>query len=106
MVDFQGVHFNAKKAFYINFQKHASISCKAIISTINGGGKVRFYVIPKNNSTTNNYSPMEERYSGLICQHALSNILNVYQIFIKLLQQPTKPHGLVGQFSNRKKVNK
>ena len=57
-------------------------------------------------STTNNYSPMEERYSGLICQHALSNILNVYQIFIKLLQQPTKPHGLVGQFSNRKKVNK
>ena len=49
---------------------------------------------------------MEDRYSGLICQHALANILNVYQRFIKSLHQPTKPHGLVGQFPNIQKVSK
>ena len=40
MVDFQGIYFNAKKDLYINFQKHASILFKAILSTINGGGHV------------------------------------------------------------------
>ena len=49
---------------------------------------------------------MEDRYSGLICQHALANILNVYQRFIKSLHQPTKPHGLVGQFPNIQNGNK
>ena len=49
---------------------------------------------------------MEDRYSGLICQHDLANILNVSKRFIKSLHQPTKPHGLVGKFTNRQKRNK
>ena len=104
MVDFQGMHFNAKKALYVNFQKHASIFCKAMLSTINGGGHGQFYVLPTRLfSTTNNYFPMEERYSGLIYQHALENIINEYQGFIKFLHQPTKTRRLVGQFPNIQK---
>ena len=49
---------------------------------------------------------MEDRYSGFIWQPALSKILNVYQRFTKLLHQPTRPHGIVGQFPNRNKGNK
>ena len=49
---------------------------------------------------------MEDRYSVLIYQHALENILNVSQRFIKSLHQPTKPHRLVGRFPNRQKVKK
>ena len=41
-----------------------------------------------------------------MCQHALTKILNLSQRFIKSLHQPTKPHGLVGKFPNRKKGNK
>ena len=48
---------------------------------------------------------MEEKYSGLIWQHALENILNVSQRFTKLLHQQTKPHVLVGQFNNIQKKN-
>ena len=49
---------------------------------------------------------MEDRYSSLICQHALANILNVSQWFIKLLHQPTKPHVIFCQFPNIQQVNK
>ena len=49
---------------------------------------------------------MEERYSGIIFQDALANILNVYQKFIKSLHQQTKPHWHVVQFPRRHKVNK
>ena len=101
MVDFQGMHFNANKALYTHFQKHTSIFCKAMLITINFGGHVQFYVL-----MTNYYFPIEDRYSGLIFQHDLANILNLSQIFVKLLHQPTKPHGLVGQFPNRHKGNK
>ena len=43
---------------------------------------------------------MDDKYIGLICPHALSNILNVSQRFIKLLYQPKKPHWLFGHFPN------
>ena len=56
--------------------------------------------------TKNNYLPIEDRYSGLICQHFPANILNVSQRLIKSLHQPMKPHELVGQFPNRYKGNK
>ena len=86
MVDLQGMHFNAKKDLYINFQKHASIFCKALLSTINGGGQGWFYVLMISLcATKNNYFPIEGRYSGLICQHALANIINVSQRFFKSL---------------------
>ena len=49
---------------------------------------------------------MEDRYSGLICQHSLANILYVCQRLIKLLHQPTKTHGSVGQYPNRHNGNK
>ena len=49
---------------------------------------------------------MEDRYSDLICKHVLTNIINVSQMFIKSLQHPTKPQGLVGQFPNIYKGNK
>ena len=107
MVDLQGMHFNAKKAFYINFQKHAPMFFKAMLSTTNGGGNGLCYVLPTNVcDTKNNYLIIEDRYRGLIYQHALENILNVFQWFIKSLHQPTKSHGLVGQFPNRQKGNK
>ena len=102
MVDFRGMKFNAKKALYINFQNHASIFHKAILSKINGGGHGRCYVLPKSMCASTNIDlKKEDRYSGLIYQHALANILNVSQRFIKLLHQPTETNGLVGQFSNR-----
>ena len=107
VVDFWQVHFNANKSLYINFQKHASIFRKAMLSKIDGGGHVQWYVLPTGVcSTTNNYLSMDNRYSGLIFQHALANILNVSQRFIKSLCQPTKPYGHVGQFPNRQKWNK
>ena len=104
VLDFQGMHFNAKKALYINFQKNASFFCEAMLSTINGGGNLRCYVLPTSVcATTNNNVPMEDRHSGLIFQHSLANILYVSQRFIKLIQQPKKPHLLVGHFPNRQK---
>ena len=57
-------------------------------------------------ATTNDDFPIEYRYIGLIRQHALANILNLSQRFIKLLHQPMKPHGLVGNFTNKQKGNK
>ena len=102
MIYFQGIHFNTNNALYINFQKHTSSFCKEIISTIVGEGHNQCYVLPKIVcDTTNNYFKIEDRYSGLICQHALANILNVSQRFIKSLRQPTKPHGIVSQFLNK-----
>ena len=78
-----------------------------MISTINGGGHVWCYVLPKSAcANTNNYFPMADRYSGLIFQHSLANILNVSQSFIKLINKPTKPRGLVCQFPNRQNGNK
>ena len=74
---------------------------------INGGGNSQFYGPPKRVcATKNNDFPMEDRYIGLICQHSLEDILNVSQMFIKLLHQPTKPPGIVGNFPNRQKWNK
>ena len=49
---------------------------------------------------------MEDIYSGLIGQHDLANILNISQMFIKVLQQPAKQHGLVGKFPIKQKGNK
>ena len=104
MVDFRGMHCNARKPLYINFQKHASIFCKAMISTINDGAQGQCCVFPTSVfDTTNNDFPIEDRYSGLICQYALANILNLSQGFIKLLHQPIKPHRLDGQFPNKQK---
>ena len=78
-----------------------------MLSTINVWWDGWFYVLTTILcDTTNNCLPIEDRYIGLICQHALANILNVYQSFIKLLHQSTKPHGPVGNFPNRKKGNK
>ena len=45
MVDFRGMHFNAKKDLYIHFQKHASIFCRAMLSTNNGVGYGWCYVL-------------------------------------------------------------
>ena len=74
---------------------------------INGGGKVQWYVLPTSvYATKNNDFPMEYRYIVLIFQHALEDILNVSQRFTNLLHQPTKPQGIVGQFTNRPKGNK
>ena len=42
IVDFRGMHLNTNKDLYINFQKHASIFCKAMLSKINGGGNRRW----------------------------------------------------------------
>ena len=107
MVDFQGVHFNTNKALYINFQKHASIFCMEMLSTNNGGGHRRCYLLLTSMCTTKkNDLPIEDRYSGLIFQHALSNIINVSQMFIKLLHQKTKPNGLVVQLTNGQNGNK
>ena len=84
VVDFQRMYFNAKKALYINFQNHASFFCKSMLSTITGGGHGQSYILPTIMcATTNNDFPMEDRYSDLILQHALANILNVSQRFIK-----------------------
>ena len=67
IVDFRGMHFKSKKALHIIFQKHASIFRKSIPSTINGGGHGWYYVLPTSMcANTNNYFPMEDRYSGLI----------------------------------------
>ena len=107
IVDFQEMCFNTKKTFYIDFQKHASIFRMAMLSIINGVWHELCYSLPTYVLyNTNNYLPIKERSNGLICQHALENILNISQRFIKLLNQPTKPHGLVGQFPYREKENK
>ena len=72
-----------------------------MLSTISGGGHSRFSVLPTSVGATKIYIfPIEDRYSGLVCQHTIANILNLSQRFIKLMHQPTKPHGLVGQFPN------
>ena len=78
-----------------------------MLRTIHGRGHPRCYVIPISVCATKNYDlPIEDSYSGLICQHSLVNILNVSQRSIKLLHQPMKPHGLVGNFTNKQKGNK
>ena len=78
-----------------------------MLSKINGGGHEQCYVLPTIVcATTNNDLPMEDRYSVLIFQHALANIINISQRFIKLLHQPIKPYGLAGQFLNIPKGNK
>ena len=72
-----------------------------MIGKINDGGHGSFYVLPTGVcATTHNDFPIEDRYSGLIYQHTLENILNVSQEFTTSLHQPTKSHGLVGQFPN------
>ena len=107
MVDFRGMHFNAKKDLYINFHKHALTFCKEILRTINYGGHYQCYVLTTSVcADTNNYSPIYDIYGGLIFQHALANIINVSQRFIKSLHQSTKPHRLVGQFPNRQRGKK
>ena len=59
MVDFQGMHFNAKKALYINFYNHASIFCKTMLGKINGGGHGQCYVLlPRVCATKNNDLPI------------------------------------------------
>ena len=68
MVDFQGMHFNAKKALYINFHNHAAMFCKAMLSKTNGRGPGRCYVLLKSMcDTKNNDFPIEDRYSDIIC---------------------------------------
>ena len=107
MVDLKGMHFNTKKALYIHFQKHASIFCKEMLSTINGGGQGQCYVLLTSMCVnTNDDFPIEDRYSGIIFQNDLANILNVSQRFIKLLHQLTEPHRLVGKFPSRQNGNK
>ena len=107
MVDFLGMHWNTKKALYINFKTHASIFCKVMLSKIHGGRHVWCYVLITGVCVNENYYlPMEDRYSGLICQHSLGNILNLSQRFIKSLHQPKNPHGFFGQFPKRQKGNK
>ena len=62
MLDFLGIHLNSKKSLYIKFQKHASIFCKAMLSTINGVGHVRWYVLPTSVcAIKNSVFPMENR---------------------------------------------
>ena len=59
MADFQEMHFNAKKALYIKFQKHASIFSKEMLFTINGGEHGKCYVLMKRVcATTNNDFPI------------------------------------------------
>ena len=107
MVHFQEMHFNAKKALYINIKKHASIFHEEMLSTINGGGHGRCYVLPTSIcATTNYYFPIEDIYSGIIFQYALANILNVTLRFIKSLHQPKKLHRIFDMFTNRNKENK
>ena len=60
MVDFRGMHFNAKKSLYINFHNNASIFCKEMLSTINVGGHGQLYVLPTRVfSSANNYFNVE-----------------------------------------------
>ena len=107
MVEFWGIPFNTKKDLYSNFQKHASNFCKAIRITIIDGGHSWLYVLPKSVcATKNNDFPTEYIYSGLICQHALEDIIHVSQRFIKLLHQPAKPHKIIGEFTNSQNGNK
>ena len=54
MVDFQGMRFNTKKYLYIDFWDHTSGFCKKMLSTINGGGRGRCYVLPKSVCATKN----------------------------------------------------
>ena len=78
-----------------------------MLSTINGGWHLQYYVLPIIVcATINNYLPIEDRYSGLICQHVIANILNISQGSMKSLHQPAKTHRLLGHFLNRHKVNK
>ena len=78
-----------------------------MLHTINDVGHSRYYVLPTIMfANTNNCFLTKDRYSSLIFQHTLENILNVSKRFIKLLHQPTKPHGLFRQFPNKQKRNK
>ena len=81
--------------------------CKEMLSLINVEGNSWLYVlITSVCANKNNYLPIEDRYRGLIFQHALAKILNASQRSIKWLHQPNKPHGHVGKFPNRQKLNK
>ena len=78
-----------------------------MLSKINGGAYRRYYALPTSVFVTKNiYLTIEEKCIVRICQHALENILNVSQGFIKLLHQPTKTHGSVGHSPNRHNGNK
>ena len=78
-----------------------------MLSTINGGGHGQFYaLLTIVCATKNNHFLIEDKYSGLIFQHALTNILNISQNFIKLPRKLMKPHELISQFTNRQKGNK
>ena len=108
MVDFRGMHLNTKKSLYINYQNHVSVFCMEMLSTVNGEGHVWCYVLSTSMcATKNNILAMKDRYSGLIFQHALANILNVSQRFINLLHRPTKPHtNLVSYLTDRRETKK
>ena len=102
MVDLRGMHLKANKALCINFQKQASIFRKAMLISINDGGHIQCCVLTINVcATTNDDFQIDDRYSSLVCQHSLENIINVSQIFIKLVHQPTKPHAIVSKVPNR-----
>ena len=78
MADFQGIHFNIKKALYINFQKHASIFHKAMICTINGGGHDWCYVFPT--SVCDNIKRFGEenlKPGGISNEPVLNNHINI-----------------------------
>ena len=76
-------------------------------SKINGGGHRRYYVLLTSVcANKKNDFPIEDRYSGLIFQHYLANIINVSQGFIKLIHKPTKPHGIIGNFTRRQNINR
>ena len=93
-----------KEGFVHPFSEACFDFLKEMLSTISGEGHGRCCFLPTSVcATTNIVFPIEEIYSGLIYQHALENILKVSQRFIKLLHQPTKPHGLVGQFPSIQK---
>ena len=78
-----------------------------MLSTINAVGNGRWYFLTTIVcATTDNYFTIEGIYSGITFQNSLANILNVYKRFLKLIHQPMKPHGLVGQFPSIHKGEK
>ena len=88
-----------------DFDRKAAV--EQCVAYLNGLYQITVCVLPTiMGASTNIYFPIEDRYSGLICQHYLANILNVSQRFIKSLHQPTETNGLVGQFPNRQKGKK
>ena len=104
MVDFQEMNLNAKKAFTSISRSMIICFCKLVIGKIIGGGHGKLYVRPTSVcDNSNHYFPIKDIYSGLICQLAVVNIIYIYISFINFIKQPTKPHGIIGQFPNRQK---